>query len=263
MIVGVNWHGRRYTNRLTGQEAGNVGDANCSPLQYFDYPGARMLDLNDQPEGRASVVIFGGGSYPRRLARRVRRYRSALRVAWGVGYTERGKLRPMAPDVHAGLAAQFDLYSHRDWGCDGDYVPCVSAMSEHFDREYEVEHEVAFFGHPHDCPRPVPDDLPGPTLYNDEMDLGSVIRFLASAETIVTGSYHGVYWATLLGRRVITHPYSAKFWHFKYPPIITDNWRDGMPKARRYVGVLEECREINRAFHARVAALMAEATVPA
>lgn len=44
-----------------------------------------------------------------------------------------------------------------------------------------------------------PDDF----LTNSAMNLETAVSFLGSSEVVLTTSYHGLYWATLLGRKVI------------------------------------------------------------
>lgn len=35
------------------------------------------------------------------------------------------------------------------------------------------------------------------------MDFNETVAFLGSSEVVLTTSYHGLYWATLLGRKVV------------------------------------------------------------
>ncbi len=86
----------------------------------------------------------------------------------------------------------------------------------------------------------------------------SVIQFLASAEIVVTNTYHGAYWATLLNRKVIViAPFSNKFMGFKYEPVIVrglKDVKDAVHDARRYPEALSDSRELNVAFYQRVKA---------
>ena len=71
-------------------------------------------------------------------------------------------------------------------------------------------------------------------------------------EYIITNTYHGVYWATLLERKVIVLPFKSGLFSFKYPPVycfdgnISD---DLMNKAKVYEGILEEDRKLNFGFY--------------
>jgi len=74
---------------------------------------------------------------------------------------------------------------------------------------------------------------------------------------VVTNSYHGAYWATLLGRRVVAIPNMSKMYRFKHAPVIgrAQDWRKLAALAVAYPEALAECRAANLAFFADVAAL--------
>jgi hypothetical protein len=107
---------------------------------------------------------------------------------------------------------------------------------------------------------PVAGDLP--TLTNDR-PLAEIVAFLASAEVVLTDSYHGVYWATLLCRRVVCVPYSSKFHGFHCPPAYSRergaDWRDVAKQAQVYPEALALHRETTRAFAERVRAVIGDA----
>ena len=46
-------------------------------------------------------------------------------------------------------------------------------------------------------------DLVGPRLLNSETSIDAVLGFLCKAEVVVTTSYHGAYWAALMGKRIV------------------------------------------------------------
>ena len=82
---------------------------------------------------------------------------------------------------------------------------------------------------------------------------------LATAETVVSSSYHGVYWAMLLGKKVIALPFNAKFYGFRYDmPMETVKDLDlhKIKSAPKFDGFLEECRELNREFAGDVGELL-------
>ena len=90
-----------------------------------------------------------------------------------------------------------------------------------------------------------------PKMTNREMQLDTVLAFLGSATTVITNTYHGVYWATLLKRKVVVvDPWSTKFQAFKHAPAFAqlDNWRSHIKEAKIYVEALNECREANLRF---------------
>lgn len=89
---------------------------------------------------------------------------------------------------------------------------------------------------------------------NAMKDPVSVVDFIASGDTVVTSSYHGVYFAQLLGRKVVCIPYNQKFYAFQNRPTMAehDNWEHAVRSAQRYDPLLEEYRHINLKFARKV-----------
>jgi exopolysaccharide biosynthesis predicted pyruvyltransferase EpsI len=85
-------------------------------------------------------------------------------------------------------------------------------------------------------------------------DLHEMIQFIGSCETLVTDSYHAMYWALMMQRKVLVVPTTTKFLDFKYPVPITrfDSFKQDLKKAVQYDGLLEECRSINKDFAKKV-----------
>lgn len=228
----------------------NIGDKVSAPYLYFDFPNAEFFDLRS-PLPPREIFIYGGGAVRNELENQNSLFPAALKIAWGVGDTVHGATAPRA------VPPGFRLYGSREWGqphtC---YVPCPSCMSPQFDRSYAVEHEAVLFLN---ADRHIQDRYPitieGLPILANEADFETVIRFLASAEFVVTNSYHGAYWASLLGRRpILCRPYSSKFYSYKYqPPIIRDdNWRGAMPLAVAFPEALRVSRQANYEFHGMV-----------
>lgn len=145
-------------------------------------------------------------------------------IAWGIGEHDRQNFF-----VTENRLADFDLVGSRDRGVKGaEWVPCPSCMSPYFDKEYEVQHEAVYYRNGTDLPNV---EIPAST---NRVPLKEAIAFLGSAETVHTNSYHGMYWAMLLGKKVVVdNPYCSKF--FQMQPAS-----------------LEECREANIKFDEKV-----------
>ena len=214
----------------------NVGDDNCSPLDYFGITGEKD-DLTSYSEyENADAVIFGGGMVLKKIRQlAMLEYIGGLKIGWGVGHNNAQKKKFEYADEP--FLKSFDLLGVRDFVEGLRYVPCPSCMLPHFGKFYEIKHEVVFYQNTLSAPMK---DV-GPVMGNDEMDIGKVIEFLASGETVVASSYHGVYWAMLLGRKVIAVPFNAKFYGFRYdvPKCELGDWMKSLHKAQRYDGFLE------------------------
>lgn len=220
----------------------NIGDLVCSPCNYFDFGDVEYVDVSGAipPKGK---YIFGGGAM---FKRTVNAQVPGTKIAWGVGQTNRG-MRETKGVVPPGFA----LFGSRDVGQNGaEWTPCASCMSPLLDQHYEVEHPVVVY-----LNAGVPNRLRvfGAPLLSNETSLQAALEFIGSGEVCVTNSYHGAYWATLMGRKaVIANPYSSKFFGYKHQPATTvdGDWRAVKPVA--YPEALEECRQATRSFFNKV-----------
>lgn len=174
--------------------------------------------------------------------------RPKLLVCWGAGQNRHDSNRATYPSV----LNEFDLVGIRDHSSPFEWVPCASCLNPLFDKRYETTEEVVLYNHT---------DYPGlqsqgmPEMNNTEVDLRKVVQFLASGETVLTTSYHGAYWATLLGKKVVVvNPFSSKFFTFRHPVTISDSseWKAAAKKAVAYPQALDECRESNYSFARKI-----------
>jgi len=238
----------------------NIGDIASSPFNYFEtttpvYP-MNFWDLDagsTPPEKTFPVILGGGGLYysPTAIERLVINHSGPV-IAWGIG--RNGKL----DDDHLGYlgSERFALFGVRDWDVGHYWVPCVSCASPLFDLHQgdRPAHSVVVYEH-----KDVPIDLEGlPRMRNNVRDMEEVIRFLASGETVITNSYHGVYWAQLLGRKVLAMPISNRFTAFRFQPILTtkEGWRSDLKRATGHAGALDACRARTLEFAERVEDLL-------
>jgi hypothetical protein len=233
---------------------GNVGDIESSPVFYF-FPEARRDDIRGYKQKNiprdANLILGGGGlfrggwhAHAEWLVENTRRA-----VVWGAGTNETDSDLTIA---YPKCMKKFKLVGVRDYGQGFEWVPCASCMSKSFDTVPRApKHEVVLYEYKR-VPIPL-GDLPRLTNYS--ANLPTVLEFLASGETVITSSYHGMYWSLLLGRKVLIYrPTSSKFRTSKYPVPVCDesNWRELVRKQKPYPEALEECREANLKFARRV-----------
>jgi hypothetical protein len=226
----------------------NVGDLACSPGAYFDLGHTTFHDLSEEIPTCDLAVMGGGQVFQDCVDAAIYRTTGARRrVVWGVGISKKDRAG-IAFDV---LAGSCDLISTRNWGVPGcDYVPCASAMSDLFDAPPEPEVDVALFLHAKKSA-----SLEGaegvPQMTNHGGTMRDAIAFLARAETVVTNSYHGTYWAMCLGRKVLCLPFNAKFHGFRDAPVMStpEDWRADLGRAEARLGTLEEARARNLSFY--------------
>jgi len=181
---------------------------------------------------------------------------SHCKVLWGVGDNVSSMERKSLDFLS--YIQKYDLVGIRDYIKDLEHlwVPCASCKSSYFDKFKGIEstNDIVYFQHLY---KPFPQDIikknPGPLMTNNGCDFENVLRFLASGEYVITNSYHGAYWAQLLGKRVIVTPWSTKFLKMKYPVVCSQpsEWFDKLKYTKSYE-ILEECREANDNFFKKI-----------
>tara|TARA_A100001201_G_scaffold99650_2_gene85816 strand:- start:1619 stop:2473 length:855 start_codon:yes stop_codon:yes gene_type:complete len=259
----------------------NVGDMYSAPNRYFDFGDNEkdiwQLDPRWEPEDK-HVIIGGGGLIGQMRALTPMCYllkdKGYKLYGWGVGdhsfvcMDEQSMYMPNLDVTYPSFIRTWDLIGIRDYyeelyGHLSNYhwVPCVSCMDEAFDKEYEIKHEYVYYNH-QELPFQLvagmkiktPENLEDKKeifMNNKEGSFDEVINFLGSGETVITNSYHGVYWATLLKRKVVCFPYSSKFWGFYHKPTYATplDYVDELDKCIVYDEALDDCREATMDYY--------------
>jgi len=259
----------------------NVGDWWSVPMRHFSFTTTdnRDLILPDEIPNEDGVVILGGGglgrvdfeAYLKRLNRPDRKYKI---IAWGVGadtVTNRSGLLA-GPTEMASLLRYFDgfdeigprIHSEDNYGGDARYrwVPCASCMSPLFQklRATKPTRSIGIYEH---LRVPLTPHLGGggrirakyfgkyPVNSNRGNNLEEKLAYIASFETILTNSYHGVYWATLLGRKVVCFAFKNGLFTFRHAPSYFGNGGldAALEQAVVYPDPLEESRAANLGFY--------------
>ncbi|WP_282071719.1 polysaccharide pyruvyl transferase family protein [Polaribacter atrinae] len=250
----------------------NIGDLMCAPHLYFDKLSKfKAIDIlahtSKNPiniikwinELNNNNIIVGGGGL---LDRKTFKYsiellsetkkRGGKIVIWGAGHNNP---TIKASKLYYDQINNFDLVGVRDYGVPKtEWVPCVSCMNINFDKKYRINHDFGVIQH-QNIPIKDIDKLNFPKLINDD-DFEKIIEFIGSVETLITNSYHAMYWAILMKRKVIVIPNSSKMLSFKYDSVFCDNnlneIKRSLKKGNIYDGVLEECRNQNIQFSEKV-----------
>lgn len=168
----------------------NVGDLACSPGNYIQYGQQKLLDLSEHAPA-CKLAIYGGGQVFQDCVDAIiyRSARAQNRVIWGVGVSAKDA-KSMMFDI---ISAQCALIGSRNFAIPGsDFVPCASALSGLFDEMPEPTRDVVLFSHAHKS-KDLARSKGIPEMSNNGADFEDALRFIASAETVVTNSYHGTY----------------------------------------------------------------------
>lgn len=178
------------------------------------------------------------------------------KVLWGAGHNQRDVSRKDQNLTWPKWMKNFDLIGVRDYMQGYEWVPCASCMHPAFDKEYKVTNKIIWFEHKKQLIKGADfGAVPIPRVVNTGQNFEQTIALLGSAEVVVTNSYHGVYWATLLGKKVIcVDPWTSKFFYFKHMPVLakSKDWENMLDEAVSYPESLKECREANINFWNKV-----------
>ena len=232
----------------------NVGDRNCSPYDYFEWGDATVSDIRESKPANYDVGIFGGGKIFGGLSSYagVLPPRNRVNIAWGVSTVQSF---PISLRYYKSRKLM-NLIGSRDYGDTRyDYAPCPSCMAPFFDAPPEPEHDVIFYLHNGKSAmisRSIPDDIPLET--NTCANFETALRFIASGRTVVSNSYHGVYWALLMGRKTVCVPFSNKFSNYRQAPHYASpkTWLSETKNAIARPEMLALVRDSTRKFDAKV-----------
>ena len=248
----------------------NIGDYYCAPHHYFEPLKGKYLDIfdykNESEKIRSnyiedvcnkSIIVGGGGLLNRggfemqmKLFEKISEKGKKI-VLWGVGHNEKskknyGKVSKYNIDIN-----KFGLVGTRDYSMPGEFVPCVSCLHPIFDQKFEVKNEVGVVFHKDTLKKEsITKKYQNFATSSNTTNLEDLIEFIGSSENIITDSYHTMYWAMLMEKKVIAIPNSSKFYDFKHQPIIStfDDALQYLNKGITYDGLLTECRESNLKF---------------
>lgn len=173
---------------------------------------------------------------------------TAPRVVWGAGYNSETNVTDPTKIAWPRSLANYKLVGVRDYGTQYPWVPCASCMHPALEKKYSIKNDIIFFEHKKQLIKSTEfgsDSIP--RFINSGSNVEQTIELLGSANIILTNSYHGAYWGTLLGKRVmlVGGIWSSKFNFLKHSvPIIEkkEDWRKMIDHSVFYNDALDECR---------------------
>ena len=270
----VRWPWRRRTAlrvwNLHHLAFGNIGDRECTPFRWFSHLAGEELDLRDESLNggvaeslTGEVIVLGGGGLFLPLCWQLYVQplldRGNTMIGWGIGHHHDNV--HLGPDEHpSDWSASVERYRDdypierfrrlgvRDWNTGLRWVPDASCMHPAFDATYSIDHDVVVYEHGMLEPIPLDGSEAVERGRHGVRERGRVPR---QWRVVVTNSYHGAYWATLLGRpTLVWQPWCSKFLLLRYPlPWVgPETWEQAATEAPVYPGALAECRAATLAF---------------
>jgi hypothetical protein len=168
------------------------------------------------------------------------------RIVWGAGHNGAYNKKVKGGLDYPGWLGNFDHVGIRDYGQQYEWVPCASCMHPAFRERHVTKHPVIWFEHKKQMIKSTEfGGDPIPRFINSGNNVGEAIRLLGSADVIITNSYHGAYWGTLLRKKVIVaEAWSSKFNAMRHKPYFLSKgefWKDCINNVPVYNTALEEC----------------------
>lgn len=203
----------------------NRGDIYCGYYKYFkdlynydihihdiENPNIKLIKEND-------IVIVGGGG----LVNAWNKWNNFLNIIssksknvilWSVGYNDIYDIEDIIVNIDFN---KMKMISIRDYNHSSNfrYVPCASCMLPYLNIKSNIKRDIGIISHYYYKLDYDNYDI----IYNSD-SIYNIMQFIASSNIIISNSYHGVYWSTLMKKRVILmYETSTRFQHLKYAPI--------------------------------------------
>lgn len=176
------------------------------------------------------------------------------KYVWGAGHNDSVDAEKIK---YSRALSEYRAVGIRDYVQDSkyDWVPCASCMLPSLRGNYPIKNDVIWFEHKKQLIKDFGNDSI-PRFINSGSNIDQTIEILGSANIILTNSYHGAYWGTLLGKRVVVvDSWSTKFSLMKHKPVFKNkksNWREAAESAQIHQGALDECIDATQKFWARI-----------
>lgn len=249
----------------------NAGDFYCNPGLFYDFSQNNKYNLiSPIPKNKLSIknsiIIFGGGGiYTNSNIEILKKIdKSNILINWGSGLNFIDKRKITEYYGHEITKPPFDkifdLSGFRDFKIipmyksnqltNYRYLPCVSCKLDGLLKKYKIKRKIGLVEHMWLVPL---DEFNYEKINMNltKYSIEEILKFIGESEYIITSSFHGMYWATLMNKKVIIYKcWSSKFYTFKYKPVIySGNLKKDLKKCKTYPKSLKECIRLNDCFY--------------
>lgn len=217
--------------------------------QYWQYCAAANKKIRDEFFTKIDALV---AEYVHKIDNE-----KSARIIWGAGHNSDYQKKLKGHLDYPPYLRLYDLVGIRDYDQPYKWVPCASCMHPAFEKNYPIKNRVIWFEHKKQLLKSTDfGSYPIPRIINTGDNVGQTIEILGSAETIITNSYHGAYWGTLLKRKVIVvEPWSSKFNALKHKPYFLPKgefWEDIVRHVPIYDNALKECKAATEQYWSSV-----------
>lgn len=250
-----------YAHRI---DANNPGDLWSTPWHYINKQVPGMLaDILNLPVSATEEkiyfdnVIIGGGAVMHsnkmidNLLKLLSRIEYKNLVIWGAG-VDTGNY----PEELIKQATLVGVREHApDTWAEDYWVPCASVMHGELPKAMKIKKQKDFLVIDHWKRSPIEVDADHTRISNSPCTIDQMLTAIAEHNYIITSSFHAVYWATLLKKRVVfcSDPYIPKCEQMRHPPVSAQHFSwELLDRSRAYKNAYEECLDANQRFFDRV-----------
>ena len=245
----------------------NAGDKRCCPYyyyqSYFKQFNCQIINLTSLRHihiQKNDIVIIGGGG----ILDASRQWNDNIIYAmkhtsniilWGCGYNNNGKVAFNPIPIHKTMLAGIRDFKHPYIR----FIPCPSCKSVFFDRIKTEKEYIGIVKH-YGNKLTLNDSFNGiETIWNDS-PMQDIVNFIHRHSIILSDSYHGLYWASLAGKKVgrLDNRNNSRFrdCFYQYPYI---QYLDDADNARSFTltdNDLAFFRQLNDVFFLQVKSII-------
>lgn len=242
----------------------NIGDWWCSPINYYyDFFNKYSILVHDIDSinwleiAKDDVVILGASgmlyvteSFNSNINRLLNTCDTV--IAWSIGFNTH-KERPINTPVELD---KFTMLSIRDYNHESgiEYLPCITCKLPQLNKKETIQRRIGVIEHKDFRI----DDFKDYQSISNSCNFDLLTSFIASTEIIVANSYHAIYWALLMGKKVVCpNAFSTKFDYYQYEPTFySGDIELDIRAAKQYPCFLEEAISLNESYFRRVKAIV-------
>lgn len=253
----------------------NQGDVLSGPYNYFEFEKRGSISWDENilkgklsHVDKGSSIIFGGGIYFTDNKPHLMKLIADAKnfIGWGLGLDSRADL-PRFLNKFTLLGTRernLELIDNRRIF----YVPCASCMNSAFDEAaleahdaHAIEHrEIVLHTNGGFNQKQIAKALDNYRLSRTVDPFDKIIANLKNSDCVITNSYHGVYWGSLLGKKVICIKTEVPKWDGIHENVAFAD----LDEIDKMIGTTkpvpdsyrQECRAINESFYERVRTLI-------
>lgn len=253
----------------------NQGDILSGPYNYFSFSNYGFISWDKNILKNEGItlntnfsVIMGGGIYFPKDKPRLKKIMKDAKyfIGWGLGLDSRMDLTEYVNQFS--LLGTREKFSNFIDNKKIFYVPCSSCMNNFFvnylsnNSFSKITKDIAIHLNHGFNEKEISNRFTNKDITYTTTDFNQSIKNMAEAEYVITNSYHGAYWSSLMGKKVICLATKVPKWDGLHENIIftdIDQIDEALRKVKNVpLDYLKECQELNIGFYNKVMELLSK-----